>query len=181
MRQGRLRTFLAGGLIALAGAFPTAGCHTPLIRTEAGSLEPSEPPYRETNERSGVVKQIALYLPNRIVDAFDMVSASVGVDLGIGFDVRVTRWVQLAAQAGVGVGVGYDDRSHRPAWANAAVTAAFGPWRGGAGAGSAPSLGDWEIGIASGANKFAVDLAEILDFVLGWFFIDLLEDDYGWS
>ena len=180
MSRIRTRAPFLGGLLALALVLPTSGCHTPLVRTEAGSLE-SEEPYRQTNERSGVGKQIALYLPNRIVDTIDIVSLSVGLDLGLGFDVRVTRWLQFAAQAGVGVGVGYDDRSHRPAWANAATTVAFGPWRAGAGAGSAPSLGDWEIGIATGANKFAVDLAEVLDFVLGWFFIDILEDDYGWS
>lgn len=177
----RMQRLFSGGAIALIAMTFSFGCHTPLVRTEAGDLEASEPAYRNTVERTGVAKQIALYIPNRIVDAVDIVSASVGLDLGLGFDVRVTRWGQLALQAGVGIGVGYDDRSHQPAWANAGATAALGPWRGGGGAGNAPSLGTWEIGLATGANKFAVDLAEIVDFVLGWFFIDILKDDYGWS
>lgn len=175
-RRPSVRLALLSVLILGLGA----GCHTPLVRTEAGSYE-SEPVERVVGDRDGIVKQVLLYVPNRIVDAIDMVHFGVGLGLNLGPDIRITKWGQLALQAGVGFGVGYDDRSHNPAWASAAATAALGPWRTGAGGGSAPSVGDWEIAVGINALKFGVDLAEILDFVLGWFFIDILEDDYGYN
>ena len=175
-RRPSLRFTWLSTLVLVLGA----GCHTPLISTEAGSYK-SEPIERVVGERAGVGKQILLYIPNRVVDALDMVHAGVGIPLSIGPDIRITKWIQLALQAGVGVGVGWDDRSHMPAWASASATAAFGPWRSGVGAGGAPSIGDWEVGIGYSGLKFGVDLSEILDFVLGWFFIDILEDDYGYN
>ena len=175
-RRSPARTFLAATLVfALA-----AGCHTPLSATKAGSYE-SEPIERVVGTREGVGKQILLYLPNRIVDAFDMVHAGVGLGIPFGPDIRITKWLQLALQAEVGVGFGWDGRAHPPGWATSSVTSAFGPWRAGFGAGYAPHIGDWEVGVGLGANKVAVDLSEILDFVLGWFFIDILEDDYGYN
>jgi hypothetical protein len=82
---------------------------------------------------------------------------------------------------GAGIGVGWDDRFNHPVTAAAEATAAIGPWRGGFGVGNSPSIGDWEVGIAAPAAKIAIDLEEILDFVLGWFFIDFKRDDYGWE
>lgn len=165
------------GVLGLVG-----GCHTPMIWTEAGSYEHNDP-YRPAHERSGVVKQVLLYLPNRIVDALEVVSFPIvwAQAPPPGLDVRITRWGQLALQAYAGAAVGWDDRSHSPLWASAGTTAAFGPWRTGTGAGWVPSIGDWEVGVSFGATKVAIDLAEIVDFAAGWFFFDILRDDYGWS
>ncbi len=167
------------GLLVVALAL---GCHTPLIRTEAGSLESDGETARDVHERPGIGKQILLYLPNRIVDLVDTVHFPiVPLSVGVGPDIRITRWLQLSAQVGAGAAVGLDDRSHEFFWVNTSATAALGPWRTGVGIGTAPSLGDWEVGVAGGATKFAIDLAEIVDFVLGWFFIDVRKDDYGWE
>ena len=175
-RRFPVRAALASALVLVLAA----GCHTPLSATQAGSYE-TEDNERVVGEREGVGKQILLYIPNRLVDAFDMVHAGVGLGIPLGPDIRITKWLQLAFQAEVGVGFGWDGRSHPPGWATASVTTAFGPWRGGAGAGYAPHIGDWEVGVGLGATKVAVDLSEVLDFVLGWFFIDILEDDYGYN
>lgn len=42
------------------------------------------------------------------------------------------------------------------------------------------SVDDCEIGLGFAGMKVAVDAAEIVDFALGWFFLDILKDDYGW-
>lgn len=172
-----LRSHLGAGALVLALA---AGCHTPLIHTQAGSFESDDVP-RVVSERPGVVRQVLLYVPNRIVDLLDVVHAGIGLGLGIGPDVRVTSYGQLALQAGVGVGLQWDDRAHSPGIANASATAALGPFRTGAGAGSAASIGQWEVGASAAGLKFAVDLEEVVDFVLGWFFVDFRRDDYGWE
>ncbi|MEQ8767127.1 MAG: hypothetical protein RL885_24665 [Planctomycetota bacterium] len=159
---------------------PLSGCYLPFVRTEPGTYRSTGGP-PEPGARSGVGKQIALYIPNRLVDLLDIVRVSLGPDLSLGFDIRVTKWVQLAAQAGVGAGVVWDGRDQMPVSYAAAATAAIGPFRTGAGSGEAPHIGDWEIGFASASGKFAIDPAEIVDFVLGWAYIDIMKDDYGWS
>ena len=165
----------------LALLLAVSSCHLPLAHTQAGTYKTTSVE-RHLTQWYGVAKQIALFLPNRIVDAFDIVKAGplpVSIDLGI--DLRVTRWGQLAANLGVGAGIQWDGRDHLP-WNHAAAgTAAFGPWRTGFGAGRSARIGDWEIGLGFIAGKIVVDLAEILDFVLGWAYVDLLKDDYGWS
>ncbi len=163
--------------VMLLGLFCSA-CHSPLAYTDAGTYETHRG--RKTgSKRDGVLKQIALFIPNRIVDAVDMVHAGLALGLGLGLDVRVTRWGQLAASADVGAGLQWDGRGHSPAVYDAQVTGALGPWRGGAGSGEVASIRDFEVGFGFGGTKLAIDLAEVADFALGWFFIDILEDDYG--
>lgn len=172
-----------GAVVLLVLVFlTTEACYTPFPHTEAGTYETEILPKRDKHSRQGVFKQIALYLPNRIVDAFDIVKLGlIGVGIPLGFDIRITRWGQLALQAGFGAGLVWDGRDHPPYTANAQVTTAFGPWRTGAGIGQVMHIGDFEIGWAGPAGKITVDVAEALDFVVGWFYLDLLEDDYGWS
>jgi hypothetical protein len=157
------------------------GCHQPLRRVRAGDFRVLQKPYEQPGFRSGVGRQIALYIPNRLVDLLEIGSASLGVGLGLGVDVRVTRWGQLAAMAGVGAAGHWDNRSTLPAVYGAAVTAAFGPWRTGAGAGVAAPINDWEIAVAGAVMKFGIDLAELTDFILGWAYVDILRDDYGYG
>jgi len=103
------------------------------------------------------------------------------LQLPIGFDVRITRWGQLALMAGGGAAIMWDGRDHVPGAANVSATAAFGPWRTGGGSGNAAHLGDFEIGWGGPVSKVVVDVAEIADFILGWFFVDFRRDDYGWE
>jgi hypothetical protein len=164
------------GLLLLA----TPSCHTPLKSTDPGSYE-TEDFDRYVSHRPGIGKQILLYLPNRIVDSFDIVKGSIGLGVPLGFDIRITKWFQLALQTGVGIGLTWDGRDHTPLTATALATAAFGPWRAGIGAGSAPRVGSFEIGWGGPAGKLVIDVAEIVDFILGWFFLDIIKDDYGWE
>ncbi|MCB9899387.1 MAG: hypothetical protein H6825_15380 [Planctomycetes bacterium] len=155
-------------------------CRSTVHRTDGHWNVTVEEP-RVVLDRPGVVEQIVYYLPNRIVDAFDMINVSFGVGIGIPLDIRLTRWCQLALSPGTGIGWTWDGRADSDRFYTAGVTWAFGPWRGGVGTGRVSNVGDWEVGIGGGSGgKFVIDLAEVADFVLGWFFIDILEDDYGW-
>ena len=82
---------------------------------------------------------------------------------------------------GAGVAINWDGRDHSPWGYAASGTAAFGPWRAGGGVGKTASIRPFEIAIAGPATKIAVDPAEMVDFLLGWFFLDIMKDDYGWS
>jgi len=99
-------------------------------------------------------------------------------DKQIIFEVRGLKTDKLR---GAGVGVNWDNRFARPTYAWAGATWAFGPWRGGAGAGQVANVGAWEVGLGGVGGQVVVDLAEVADFILGWFFIDILKDDYGWA
>ncbi len=183
-RSGRGRRFAAGLLclsllVILAGG--GAGCRTPLSITEAGTFETKEGNRWAGTERSGVLKQIALYLPNRFMDMLDIVRFSFGVGLPLGFDIRLTKWAQLAASINPGVGVGWQGRFHDPAVYGVPYTAAFGPWRAGTGAGRALEIGAFEVGVDLTPIKVAIDFAEVADMILGWFFLDIVVDDWGWD
>lgn len=171
-------TVLAGLLLA------TPACHSPTRYTDANWDQYPDTSWTDTDRdvhgRPVVWEQILYYFPNRIVDALEIVNVSFGLGVGLGLDVRITKWLQLAALGGAGVGVTWDNRFARPTFGWAGATWAFGPWRGGAGAGQVANVGAWEVGAGFAGGKVAVDLAEAADFILGWFFIDILEDDYGW-
>jgi hypothetical protein len=175
-----LSTRLHAALLLALVAVLCAGCHLPLRRTHAGTKNTTGGPPPGW-QRDGVAKQILLYVPNRIVDLLDIVKVGIGVGLAAGPDIRITQWGQLAVQAGIGAGVQWDGRDHKPGVYTAEATVAFGPWRTGAGVGHVASTRPFEIAIAGGGSKLGVDLAEIADFVLGWFFVDFQQDDYGWT
>lgn len=167
--------------VAIGVGLGAGGCRTPLYHAEAGTFE-RKPDHRpEPYERRGVLEQIALFLPNRIVDALEIAHVSVGVGVPLGVDVRLTRWVQLGASANFGVGVGWNGRDSSPEIYTASYTAAIGPARTGTGSGRVLPIKDWEVGVDLVPFKVAVDLSEVLDFVLGWFYVDIKQDDWGWD
>ena len=76
--------------LALLGAtcllgLSLTGCYLPFVRTEPGTYRSSEGP-PEPGARTGVGKQIALYIPNRLVDLLDIVRVSLSPGLSLGFD-----------------------------------------------------------------------------------------------
>lgn len=183
---GKAGAVVVARWVSLAlGVMLLSGCHGPLSFTQAGTgvtVHLRGQQLRGSGlRRDGIVKQVALFLPNRVADLLDVVKLGLGINVGLGVDVRVTQWCQLAAEASVGVGLQWDGRDHNPGIANAQATAAFGPWRGGVGKGTVASIKPFEVALATGGLKFGVDFAEAADFVLGWFFIDFQQDDYGWK
>ncbi|NQU45418.1 hypothetical protein HQ520_19220 [bacterium] len=43
----------------------------------------------------GVARRILLFIPDRILDVLDVLSLSVGIPIGLGFEAHVTRWVSV--------------------------------------------------------------------------------------
>lgn len=59
----------------------------------------------DTYELSGWQEELIMYVPNRIMDALDIFSLSIGAGPVIGADVRATRLVTVGAGAGAAVKV----------------------------------------------------------------------------
>lgn len=64
---------------------------------------------------------VAMYLPNRIVDALDIVHFGVGVGPGIGLELHPTRYARLGADAAASFGWGWFGRAGMP-WQGAVYT-----------------------------------------------------------
>jgi len=131
----------------------------------------------------GAGKKILLYLPNRILDLLEVVRLGVHVGPGIGLDVRVTRFIQLAADTSADVGVAWQGRDKLPVVGQIYHTTALGPVRVGAGTGLRYKHTASETSLVANAGLVgflaAYDSMELLDFVFGWTTYDLKKDDLG--
>ncbi len=161
---------LAAG--ALACAIPCA------MRADDSGSAPPEP--------IGVMHKIAMYIPNRVLDVFDVVRLRARLGPGVAVDVRATQVAAafVGSYASVYAGlpgprnrrlpklpVGLESRSGvQASVADATVTGGIGP-----------DYGPAEIGVGVQALLIGVDVGveplELLDLVAGLFFIDLRDDD----
>ncbi len=159
-------------------------------------------------KKRGVLAKILLYIPDRVCDALDVVSADVNVGPGVFVDVHATRALQVAAGGRATFGIGlHEERSiglqtRSDASLNLICFGAQGSMVGRAGTSGMRSSSEsaagimgpkdqlfqenydyWAIG--SGVNVglvgVEVDLhpLELVDFFCGFFFIDFLHDDFA--
>ena len=129
--------------------------------------------------------RVLFYIPNRIFDVFDLVRARVRVGPGLAVDARVTKYGDLYAGGYSTLFVGIHGPRTEPSI----------PWpigveaRAGIKATSVadvategPAYGYGEVGagiqLAIVGVDVGVDVVEVLDLVLGFFFIDLTGDDF---
>ena len=135
----------------------------------------------------GFGHKLLLYLPNRICDVFDMVRARVRVGPGFAVGVRATKYCEVSLHAYTSIFAGLHGPRLEPRFpwpvgiesrAGISVTAA-------AEANTevtAPTYGYGELGLGFQAGIIGLDLGvdpvEVLDLVLGFFFIDLTGDDF---
>ncbi len=129
--------------------------------------------------------RVLFYIPNRIFDVFDLVRARVRIGPGLAIDARVTRYGDLYAGGYSTLFVGIHGPRTKPRI----------PWpigfeaRAGIKATSladvateGPAYGYGEVGAGFQAAIVGVDIGadvvEVLDLVLGLFFIDLTGDDF---
>jgi len=129
--------------------------------------------------------RLLFYIPNRIFDVFDLVRARVRVGPGLAVDARVTKYGDLYAggYSTLFVGlhgprtkprvpwpIGFESRAGIKATSLADVAT------------QGPSYGYGEVGVGFQAAivgiDVGVDVVEVLDLVLGFFFIDLTGDDF---
>ena len=129
--------------------------------------------------------RLLFYVPNRIFDIFDLARVRLRVGPGFAVDARVTKYGDLYAggysslflgihgprtKPGIPWPIGFESRAGIKATSVAnAATKGPGYGYGEVGAGFQAAI----VGIDVG-----VDAVEILDLVLGFFFIDLTGDDF---
>jgi hypothetical protein len=129
--------------------------------------------------------RLLFYIPNRIFDIFDVARARVRVGPGFAIDARVTRYGDLYAggystlfiglhgprtEPSIPWPVGFESRAGIKATSVADA------------ASKGPSYGYGEFGVGFQAAILGIDIGvdpiEILDLLLGFFFIDLTGDDF---
>ncbi|HVP76455.1 MAG TPA: hypothetical protein VMV04_01030 [Thermodesulfobacteriota bacterium] len=138
-------------------------------------------------ERSGKSfgHRLLFYIPNRIFDVFDVARARVRVGPGFAVDARVTKYGDLYAGAYSTLFVGVHGPRTQPniPWpvgleARAGIKATSVANA----ATQGPRYGYGEVGAGFQAAILGIDLGvdvvEVLDLVLGFFFIDLTGDDF---
>jgi len=129
--------------------------------------------------------RLLFYIPNRIFDVFDLVRARVRVGPGLAVDARVTKYGDLYAGGYSTLFVGIHGPRTKPRipWpigfeARAGIKATSLADV----ASKGPAYGYGEVGAGLQAAivgvDVGVDVVEVLDLVLGLFFIDLTGDDF---
>ena len=140
----------------------------------------------KTTESHSLLHKVAMYVPNRVLDLFDIVRLRVRVGPGFAADVRATKAVSafVGSYASVYAGlpgprnrrlpklpVGFESKSGvQASVADATVSG-----------GVDPDYGPAEVGVGAQVAIVGLDVGleplEFLDFLAGIFFIDLREDD----
>jgi len=140
----------------------------------------------DTTESPGILHKIVMYIPNRVLDVFDIVRLRVRVGPGIAADVRATKVASAFVGSYASVYAGLPGPRNRPlpklpvglesqngvqaSVVDATVTGGIGP-----------DYGPAEIGVGVQALIVGVDVGieplEIIDLLAGFFFIDLTKDD----
>ncbi len=140
----------------------------------------------KTTESHSVLHKVVMYIPNRILDVFDVVRLRVRLGPGVAVDARATKVASafLGTYASVYIGlpgprnrpmpklpIGFESRNGAQASViDATVEGGIGP-----------DYGPAEIGVGVQALIAGVDVGveplEFVDLLAGFFFIDLRNDD----
>ncbi len=172
--------------LGILGLVCCAGCRmVPATSPELSAVwfgEDDESDAEVAKGSASTLKTIALYIPNRVFDLFEIARFGVNAGPGFGVDVRATEFVQAIALSRASVGVGLQGLRRLP------VSVAT---ESGIGLGPVDLSGD--LGLAwyrapldlrvelhallIGAHA-AVDIGEIFDFLAGIIVLDPSEDDF---
>ena len=176
------RSRRAGAALVVLCSWP-AGCAS--VRpapqdTTPPAEETKAEPQSEGRQRRGLLGAIVMYIPNRVIDVFDMVRFGVDVGPGIGLDGQATDALQARAIAQTSVGAGFQSFRHTPIQTGVQSALGVGPVSSDAQVGGwYRSATDFRLGAHAaivGAHA-AVDPVEIADLVLGFLLIDIRDDD----
>jgi hypothetical protein len=145
--------------------------------------EPKKQDAPKEEEKKGrpILTTVILYLPNRVVDLFDIARAGVEVGPGIGIDLTATEAASVAFMSRTSVGIGYETLRHLPFKMGGEFYAGVGPIQPGIG-GENWYRNFWDLRVELhvllvGAHV-AVNPGEIVDFIVGIFTFDPMHDDF---
>ncbi|MFO0984668.1 MAG: hypothetical protein U1E76_23580 [Planctomycetota bacterium] len=124
---------------------------------------------------------ILFYLPNRVLDLFDIARAGVDVGPGVGIDLRATELATAGLMARTSAGVGLQTLRHLPIKAAAESYTELGPAFVGAQLGPSWYHDTWDVRaelhvLLVGAHA-CINLFEILDLLAGLITLDPRGDD----
>ena len=170
-------SFLAGCASARPEPAANGSFAEPLATDEAAGEEPEKD---DEDEGHGLLVTLLLYLPNRVIDLFDVVRFGVDVGPGIGLHLQATDALQAKAISSASVGVGLQTLRHLPVHVGT---------RSGVGAGPievSAEAWDWHLSPGDFRVEFyvllvgahvAVEPFEIVDALAGFLFFDPQDDD----
>ncbi|RKY20419.1 MAG: hypothetical protein DRQ55_07735 [Planctomycetota bacterium] len=98
---------------------------------------------------AGWGRQVLMWLPDRVMDLFDVVSFDLGLGAGLGVDAHLTRAAQLGAEAGASMGLGWHGQRSLGLRMHHSKQVAAGPWGQGFVSGFDQGTGDRRMGGAS--------------------------------
>ncbi len=141
---------------------------------------------KSSKKSKSVASKVLLYLPNRIFDLIDIFRFRVRVGPGLGLGIRVTEPLSIYAGSHAAIYAGLPGPRQSPSiplpvGAEAVAGGKISLLNGVFSADTSSRHSFTEIGVETQLGIVGVDLGidpiEILDFVTGFFFIQIREDD----
>ena len=155
-----------------------------VLFTASPAFADAHPPEEGAEEREK--HPVLFYLPNRIFDVLDVARARVRIGPGVGVSARVTKPVSVNLGFYATLFAGLHGPRNEPEipwpigvenYAGAEVSVL-----GFSTEGFGPDYGPAEVGAGVHAGLVGLDVGvdplEVLDLVLGFLFIDLVDDDF---
>ena len=183
MKSG-LPVLLALSILLPACASTAGPGAADFVAFDADAATAAAPMQEEESSDGGTatLHTILMYIPNRVLDLFDIARAGVNAGPGIGGKAKATDAAQAEFMSRTSVGVGLQSLRHLPLSAGLESAAGAGPVsvEGGIGPSWYQSTSDFRLEIHPlivGAHA-AIDPVEILDFFAGFLTIDVRKDDY---
>lgn len=171
-------------LPACTSAFSPRYHANPAIPWALAGDEPqadSDGPAKEAKSGRSFLVGALLYLPNRILDVFDLVRFGVDVGPGVGGQLKATDPLQVAAIFRFSAGVGFQGFRHLPIQLSAEAGAAVGPIAAVADPGLVWYQSPTDIRIFAHVLlvgvHVAIDPVEWLDLPAGFILLDPANDD----
>ncbi|MGJ4789630.1 hypothetical protein EHQ52_13705 [Leptospira koniambonensis] len=164
---------------------------------------------RRSPEESGFFERLAWYIPDRLLDLFDIYSVNVMVGPQIGASVWYTRAIQTTLYAGKTVSFGWSQKRNLGISEESSAEYAFFGFGGAAihgrriGTGRRAYAGTWDgffvhmpsnplyvnyrdywsagskVGLVLIGAEVEVHYTELADFLAGFFLVDFMEDDFA--
>ncbi len=174
------RRWIWAGALVVATLVTASGCKTGPAYREIHPLRDNRHPGQRHMQD---FDRDLLYLPNRLVDLTEWVRFGGTLGPGAGFEIRITRWIQLGAIGYWDAGLAWEGRRRAAYRWGGHWRLAAGPWSTESDNKNRWCRPDWEFSIeahAFGGLRVAIDFAEFVDLFLGFFGIDILHDDFDY-